>query len=106
MSEIKDVFEIAEEVTPEQILNQLLKKRKASFTTEITNPIAITSLDILAYIFKDYEVGKILRVWLKHYRINMIALKRKRAEEIVKAYASKREEREEQQKMKELLLGK
>jgi DNA integrity scanning protein DisA with diadenylate cyclase activity len=104
--DVLKVLEIAEEVTPEQILYQLLKEKKTPFHTEISNPIAISTLDILVDYFKEFpSVKRLIKAYLKKYRINMVAYKRKRATEIIDAYSSQKELERKQQQLKDSLLG-
>jgi len=105
--ELKQTLEIAEDVTPEQILNQLFKMRKVPFSTELDNPTAITALELLAKEFKNYKgIGDLLDLWIKKFKVNMIANKRKRATEITNAYSARREELDRKKQAQELLLGK
>lgn len=94
-----------EEVTPEQILAELMSKKKKPFHTEIHNPFSISTLDILAEYYKDLGIKPLLKAFLSWYRTNMIAFNRKRAEELVRAYQYAKI-REEERKLEEKLLGK
>lgn len=103
-----DVFEdlvSVEDINPEQILNQLLNKKKLKFHTEIHNPISISTLDLLANYYEDLELKDILKKWLSYFRINMTSYQRKRSTEIVEAYKSRAEEEKEKRKIRDLMLG-
>ena len=103
--EIIKMFEGVEDISPEQILSQLLKKKKVEFHTEINNPLNMTALEVLADYVEIKIVKKILKKWIKKFKTNMVAYDRKRATEIVEAYKS-RKESEEEKSLKNLLLGK
>jgi lipoate-protein ligase A len=93
-----------EDVTAEQILNQLLSKKKKKFHTEINNPFATTTLDVLCEYYKDIGIGKLLKAFLDNFRDNMVSYKRKRATEIVEAFKYHKLI-EERQKLEQKLLG-
>lgn len=103
--EIIKAFEGMEDISPEQILNQLLKKKKVEFHTEIRNPLSMTALEVLAEHIGIKVTEKILKKWIKKFKTNMVAYDRKRATEIIEAYKS-RKESEEEKSLKNLLLGK
>jgi len=99
------MFENVESISPEQILNQLFKREKLDFHTEINNPLSLTGLEVLAEYVDIPIVKKLLKRWVAKFKTNMVAYKRKRAQEIVDAYKSTKE-RQEEKSLKELLLGK
>jgi len=103
--ELIKAFEEMEDVSAEQILSQLLKKKKVEFHTEIKNPLSMTALEVLADYIDIGIVQKILKKWVKKFKTNMVAYDRKRATEIVEAYKS-RKEAEQERTLKNLLLGK
>jgi len=99
-------MESLEEISPEKILSELLSHKKVEFHTEIPNPISLTALEILAEWLSDFKkTSKIVKGAVKIFKINMVAFRRKRALEIVDAYKSGKEAKEEKT-LKELLLGK
>jgi hypothetical protein len=105
MSEILKDLERTEEVTPDVILNELLNKTKKKFHTEIHNPLSISTLDTLTKMLADYKCDDILRIWLSWFRTNMVAYRRKRAEEIVRGVQALRTVEEETSDLKKKLLG-
>ena len=107
MEEKKTPFEeliSGEETTAEQILAELMKKDKKRFHTEIHNPFTISTLDILAGYLKDIGCDGILKNFLGHFRTNMVAYKRQRANEIVEAFKFKKAF-EERKKIEQAMLG-
>lgn len=108
MSEkILEGFGKIEEMTPEKILSQLLKVSKVDMHTEIKSPLNITALEVISRFLKGKDFSyshKILNLWLKRFKINMVAYERKRALELVDAYKSRSET--EGRSLKQLLLGK
>jgi hypothetical protein len=93
MTQEKTPFEdliSGEETTAEQILAELMKKDKKRFHTEIHNPFTISTLDVLADHLKEIGGDKLLKCWLGHFRTNMVAYKRQRANEIVEAFKLKK----------------
>lgn len=104
----EDVFDElinVEEINPEQILNQLLNKKKLKFHTEIHNPLSVSTLDLLADFYEDLQLKDILKRWLSHYRVNMTSFNRKRSTEIVDAYKSRAEEETTKRRLRDLMLG-
>jgi len=106
--ELEKIFEVGQEVTPEMILQQLFKRKKVKFHTEISNPLAISCLDTVAKAFSDIpSVSFLIEVWLKSFRINMVSFKRKRATEIVEAFKALLVlELEKKKHLEEAMLGK
>ncbi|MGP3705248.1 MAG: hypothetical protein ACKD6O_08170 [Candidatus Bathyarchaeota archaeon] len=104
--EILKEFGKFEEVTPEQILNALLRKSKVELHTELHNPLAVTLIEIYSGLIKKYSVSsaEIVKDFVKRFRVNMVAYDRKRAKEVVDAYKSVREF-EENRGLRETLLG-
>lgn len=99
-------LESLEEISPEKILSELLSHKKVEFHTEITNPVSLTALEVLAEWLKEFKLtSKLLKEWVKKFKVNMVAYERKRALEIVEAYKAGKEKQEEKT-LKELLLGK
>lgn len=104
--EILSEFQSVEEVTAERILSQLLNKKKTPFHTEIHNPLAMSTLEILANYLKDKDLmfaRRILKTWINAFKTNMVAYQRKRAGEIVEAY--KKAQEEQAKTLREVLLG-
>jgi len=98
-----------EEISAEQILMEFFKKKNKEFTTEILQPVGMSVLDMLVPYFA-VNFGELESETLKHfnnaYRINMIAHKRKRAEEVIKALSAQLGKPDESQGMLEKLLHK
>jgi hypothetical protein len=106
MSEILKDLQTAEEISADVILNELLNKAKKKFHTEIHNPLSISTLDTLTKMLADYKCDDILKIWLSWFRTNMVAYRRKRAEEIVRGVQALRGgEEETTSSLKRLLLG-
>jgi len=106
MSEkILEEFKGIEEINADKILSELFNPNKVDFHTEITNPIAITGLEILADWLKEFKsTSKILEAFVRKFKINMVPYDRKRAKEIVEAYKA-RKEAERERPLSEILLG-
>jgi hypothetical protein len=105
--ETEDILEVGQEVTPEQILNKLLKDEKVKYTTEIKNVVAMTALEVIAEDYgEDSIIGRMLDSYIIKHKVNMTAKNRKRAEEIIKAYVARREELDRKKELEEKLLGK
>lgn len=95
-----------EELSPEQILNQLFSRKKKAFHTQIEHPLPITVLELIASDLKEYKCENIIKKFVDNFKTNMVAYKRQRAREIVDAYVNINKIKEEkQQQLKELLLG-
>jgi len=107
MAESKTPFEelmTETDITAEQILAELMSKKKKRFHTEISNPFSISTLDTLSGYLEDVGGKEILTVWLGNFRTNMVAFKRKRATELVEAFKLKKL-LEERRKLEQQMLG-
>lgn len=94
------------EITEMEILARLLEKDSITLHTTIHNPIGMTAVDQGLALIKVEFGGDIYRnakVWVDMFRENMVAEDGNRATGIMKAVASKAEERK--QSATERMLG-
>lgn len=99
MSEVK-------QMDADRILAQLFSDKKKKYHTQIHNPVAISTLEIVANYFDDLGVKSLIKEYIDNYRTNMIALDRQRAKEIVEAYKSKAEAEAKTKTLRDVMLPK
>jgi hypothetical protein len=107
MGFVENVFkevERTDELTSEKIIAELLTGKNKEFKTEIRNPLAFSTLDLLGdYIKKVWNIQKDnenpLKIWCSWYRTNMISHNRESRKEVVSALQAVRiTEQEEREK--------
>lgn len=82
MSEILGELKAVEE---KKLPSELFTKSNIDVKTEISNPISITTLEIMADYLKDYSptIAQYIKQYVKRFKINMVSYKRKSREEFV-----------------------
>lgn len=95
-----------EELSPEQILNQLFNPKKKAFHTQIEHPLPLSVLELIVVELREYKCDGLMRKFVDYFKTNMVAYKRQRAKEIVDAFVNiSKAKMEEKQQLKEILLG-
>lgn len=93
-SEIGDIFSSGQErITDTQILMALLDKKYLDFITEVDYPYELALLGTIRDIcfWYDKATFSILTSVIRHYKTEKIPFKRKRVDEILKAFQNLRE---------------
>lgn len=82
MSEILGELKAVEE---KKLPSELFTKNNIDVKTEISNPISITTLEIMSEYLKDYSptISNYIKQYVKRFKINMVSYKRKSREEFV-----------------------
>jgi hypothetical protein len=85
-------------------IGELLDKKNAALTTELHNPNAITVLEVLGALLPGAS-AKVIKAFVEHFKVNMIAYQRKRAQEAIQmARAAQGREAELNERVKKSML--
>ena len=104
--DFKRIFEVGEEITPEQILNSLLNKEDIEVKTEIPNPLNLSRLKVLETYLRNRKMkvsAELINDFIYFFLVYMVSYRRKGREEVVRVLSKRLEEKEEE--IKERLLG-
>lgn len=93
---MSEIFESLKPVEEKQLPSELFDKTNISIKTEITNPIAISVLEVFAEQMKNLSeedgVGRVLenvvKRFIAYYKTNMVSYKRQSRKEFVEAVRS------------------
>lgn len=91
MSDILDqLFQESEDLSAEQIINELIRPENIELKTEIPNPAALVKLKLLGQWCRKEgleDCGQLIDDWIEHYLKYMVSNKRQSRAEIINAIA-------------------
>lgn len=88
---IEEVFQAGEDTSLESILNKLVEKKDIELKTEITSPLAITRLRLLAFMGEQKgftQTAATLNKLAELYMLHMVSYKRGGRKEVIDGFAS------------------
>jgi hypothetical protein len=87
----EEIFQAGEDVSLETVLNQLMNKKDIELKTEITNPLAMTRLRVLASYGSEKgfpKTAEILNAVCDWNNLHMVSKGRGGRKEIISGFAS------------------
>lgn len=102
---MSEIFDVLKEEKEKELLKELFTGENVTFKTELDNPTAISSLEVLSNYLNDFdeEIGKAVTRWVSLFKKNMVSYRRKSRKEFVNAIRYKKEEGDEEENIKKWL---